>query len=225
LNRSRSTLLWLGGTALVLLMMGVLLVSRTPDLRTSVDHSDDGEAIASSKSGPVMETNGETAVETVTSSPATEPSRTDADGDQATIVQATAPLVEAVDPELQATLRRETRRLVPALQEVGRNWGATNPGKLHFPLFDGESVPLQVISFSPGRRDGVGVILARLNDDPLSHVVLSYADDAVEGLIHLPTRNEYFEVSYAGGDRTRLAQLDPAHAGGCGMEHAPTFSP
>jgi hypothetical protein len=113
-------------------------------------------------------------------------------------------------PEAGYELRGEKRELSMAITDLYRGDSSPPPESLSFPLFDGKSVHLKALRHqSMGTEQGV--VFAEADGElEGGHVLLSYVGTALAGMIHLPTRNEFYEIRTAPDGRSHiLTQLNP----------------
>lgn len=121
------------------------------------------------------------------------------------------------DPATGYELRCERRELSMAIPDLYRGDSSPPPDSLSFPLFDDKSVRLQSLRHQLMGADQ-GVVFAKAEGEPEGgHVLLSYVGTALAGMIHLPSRGEFYEIRTAPDGRSHiLAQLDPDKMGVCG---------
>lgn len=112
-------------------------------------------------------------------------------------------------PETGFELRAERRELSIALRDLYRG-DSPPPESLRFPLFDGRSIRLGALRHQSMGTDQ-GVVFAEADGEPDGgHVLLSYVGTALAGMIHLPSRSEFYEIRTAPDGRSHiLTQLDP----------------
>jgi hypothetical protein len=89
------------------------------------------------------------------------------------------------------------------------------PKVLRMTLLGGEEVDLR-IDRHDAQADGSGIVEGVALDEPGSHALLAYVDEAVAGTIFLPRRG-LFQVRYAGNGEHRVSQLDPCWLPACGV--------
>lgn len=129
-----------------------------------------------------------------------------------------------VENETGCELRCEKRELSMAIRDLYQGDSSRSPESLGFPLFDGKSVRLGSLRHQSMGADQ-GVVFAKADGEPEGgHVLLSYVGTALAGMIHLPSRGEFYEIRTAPDGKSHLlTQLDPNKmpvCGGCNQHHA-----
>jgi hypothetical protein len=119
--------------------------------------------------------------------------------------------------EAGVELRSERRELSDSIPDHFRGDSSPPLESLGFPLFDGRFVHLQALRHQSTGIDQ-GVVFAKAEGEPEGgHVLLSYVGTALAGVIHLPSRGEFYEIRTAPDGRSHiLTQLDPTKMGACG---------
>lgn len=119
-------------------------------------------------------------------------------------------------PETGFALRAERRELSIALRDLYRG-DSPPPESLRFPLFDGRSIRLGALRHQSMGADQ-GVLFAEADGEQEGgHVMFSYVGTALAGMIHLPSRSEFYEIRTAPDGRSHiLTQLDPDKMPVCG---------
>jgi hypothetical protein len=114
-------------------------------------------------------------------------------------------------------------RIEPSFREqLDAVMAQANATHLQFPVADGRMVDLAITRHEAGDATQ-GVLYGRVDDQPLSQVVLAYVDDAVAGSIVTPD-GEMFLVRYAGGGVHRTYQIDPERIPSEGEPMMPSFA-
>lgn len=121
------------------------------------------------------------------------------------------------DPTTGYELRCERRELSMAIPDLYRGDTSPPPESIHFPLFDDKFVRLQSLRHQ-SMGSNQGVVFAEAEGEPEGgHILLSYVGTALAGMIHLPSRGEFYEIRTApDGQSHILTQLDPAKMPVCG---------
>jgi hypothetical protein len=120
------------------------------------------------------------------------------------------------DPGTGFELRSERRELSAAVRDLYRG-DSPPPESLRFPLFDGRFIRLSALRHQSMGADQ-GVVFAKADGEVEGgHVLLSYVGTALAGMIHLPSRGEFYEIRTGPDGRSHiLTQLDPHKMGACG---------
>ena len=107
------------------------------------------------------------------------------------------------------------RRFEPSFAQLGRMVEAGEIDGVELPLFDGAAARLVIRDHQPLGADS-GTITARAENEPLSHVVLSYAGDAQAGIIQLPERGRFYEIRNASPNGAAFViEIEPGKIPGC----------
>ncbi len=109
-------------------------------------------------------------------------------------------------------------RLRPSLQELANSGHPQRGEGFTVPLFDGEEITIAVHQFTQV-GEGSGVYTGEVVGEPGSFVTLAYVGAAEAGSIHLPARDQVFEIR-AGPEQTIIVSEVDVHAlGECGLHH------
>jgi len=137
----------------------------------------------------------------------------DAQGVRPTVcsVSKMAPLTES-----SYEVRSEMREISVSIRDLYSTDSTAPPESLHLPLFDDKFVELKALRHqSMGKEQGV--VFAKVDGEVEGgHVLLSYVGTALAGMIHRPSRKEFYEIRTAPDGRSHiLTQLDPEKMGRC----------
>lgn len=117
----------------------------------------------------------------------------------------------AKEGDVDYELRSEKRRFSSGINDLFSGNGTEHPKSLGFPLFEGRSLKLTHLRHQSMAADR-GVVMAKaasVSDG--GHILLSYVGDALAGAIHLPSRNEFYEIRTApDGVSHILSRIDPS---------------